>query len=590
MIKSFNFSYSDSRDTKTHLGSIEHAPDKILIQVFSGVQDTDVIKKCLHDIKAIVPDVSIIGLTTAGEIVDGESRENSINVNVTIFEHTTVKSVLITQNDDLVLAGQTIGETLRTDQTKAVIVLGCGLKDKRTINAQAMLTALQDVVPETIIAGGQAGDNGAGQITYAFTEDGITSSGLAAASLNSEVLSVRNTYNLSWIPIGKKMTITKAEGSRVYSIDNMPPYEIYKHYLGEEVADGLPLSAADFPLIIERDGMVQAIHATGVNDDGSFDFIHNFRPGEQMRFGYCHAGLLAIGANETYEVLATEEVQAAYVYSCVSRKWVLGTDISVELSPIADLSCSAGFYAYGEYFYHTNKQALFLGQTMTVLALSETLDETAPSGIEKDYSHSETKQFRTLRVLHRLVEKSAREIEAMNIELAGLVHQDSLTGLFNRRRFDEKMRFEVKRHLGSGKPISMILMDIDYFKDYNDMYGHVAGDDCLRGVGQVIRNIDLGSSDIRARYGGEEFAIIMPETDHQRACSLAREIGKSIEGLRIVHAKSDISDVVTASFGVITAFIENDIKPEVLTDACDQLLYRAKEAGRNRTECDTVVF
>lgn len=125
----------------------------------------------------------------------------------------------------------------------------------------------------------------------------------------------------------------------------MPPYEIYKHYLGQEVVDGLPLSAADFPLIIERDGMMQAIHATGVNEDGSFDFIHNFRPGEQMRFGYCHAGLLAIGANETYEVLSKQDVQAAFVYSCVSTNWVLSTDISVKLSPIADLGCSAGFYA-----------------------------------------------------------------------------------------------------------------------------------------------------------------------------------------------------------------------------------------------------
>ncbi len=590
MIKSNNFQYENRDRLSRELKAIQHPADQILVQVFSGVQDTAVIQACLETIKDALPGASIIGVTTAGEIVDGKSLDGTININVTRFEHTKVKSVLIEENSDLALAGKTIGERLKTDRLKAVIVLGCGIKDGHTINAQAMLSALQKEIPDVIIAGGQAGDNGAGVITYAFTQDGMTSKGMAAASLSSDVLSVKNTYNLSWIPIGKKMTITKAEGSRVYTIDNMPPYEIYKHYLGEEVADGLPLSAADFPLIIERDGMVQAIHATGVNTDGSFNFIHNFRPGEQMRFGYCHAGLLAIGANETYEVLSTQEVQAAFVYSCVSRKWVLGTDITVELSPIADLGCSAGFYAYGEYFYHTNKEALFLGQTMTVIALSETAEATDLQESDRDYGASETRQFRTLRVLHRLVEKSATEIEAMNMELASLVHRDSLTGLYNRRRFDEKLRFEVKRHLHSKRAISMIMFDIDYFKNYNDHYGHVAGDDCLRGLGQIIQNIDMNASDIRARYGGEEFAIIMPDSDSKRACALADELRAGIESLKIEHAKSGVSAYVTASFGVITAYIEKDIDPEEITRACDKLLYDAKEKGRNQSVCAEVTF
>ena len=585
MIKSMNLTYTDGKAFVERTKSIQHPWDQILIQVFSGVINEKVIEACLTTIKTVFPNTPIVGVSTAGEIVDGVSKEGTININITMFDKTKVKSVLIRDNDDLPWVGQRIGRAIRTPNIKAAIILGCGLKDKRTINAQPMLSALQKEIPDVFISGGQAGDNGDGVITYAFTEEGITTSGVAAASLSSDELRVRNTYNLSWIPIGKKMTITKAEGSRVYTIDNMPPYEIYKHYLGQEVVDGLPLSAADFPLIIERDGMVQAIHATGVNEDGSFDFIHNFRAGEQMKFGYCHAGLLALGANKTYEVLAKEEVQAAFVYSCVSRKWVLGTDIAVELSPVADLGCSAGFYAYGEYFYHDTKEALFLGQTMTVLALSEPSHASESSyGEYKDYDVAETRQFRTLRVLHRLIEKSAAEIESMNVELASLVHKDSLTGLYNRRRFDEKLKFEVGRHRNTDNALSLILLDVDYFKDYNDLYGHVAGDDCLRGVGQSIMNMNLRSSDIAARYGGEEFALILPETGYEDAYRRAEELRSAIEKLGIKHDGSDVSQFLTISLGVLSVTIGSAVLPKEITEVCDRLLYAAKESGRNQTE------
>ncbi len=128
--------------------------------LFLFVQDTAVIQACLETIKDALPGASIIGVTTAGEIVDGKFLDGTININVTRFEHTKVKSVLIEENSDLTLAGKTIGERLKTDRLKTVIVLGCGIKDGHTINAQAMLSALQKEIPDVIIAGGQAGDNG----------------------------------------------------------------------------------------------------------------------------------------------------------------------------------------------------------------------------------------------------------------------------------------------------------------------------------------------------------------------------------------------------------------------------------------------
>lgn len=586
MIKSLNVCYRNKDDlTAIREEASSYPPENILIQVFTGVLDQDVIRRLLMDIGEVFPQSAVIGTSTAGEIMDAGHLEQSIVVNVSLFRHTRVKSVLIDQNDDLVRAGHEIGQVLKHKDAKAVIVFGCGIKAGRFVNSEPLLAAIQSELEGVIIAGGQAGDNGMGKSTFVFTEKGITENGVAAASLAGSKLMVNNTYNLSWIPIGKKLTITRAVGPRVYSIDNQTPYEIYSHYLGQEAAENLPLSAVDFPLIIEREGVPMAIHAIDVNEDGSFNYIHNFHAGEQVRFGFCHAGLLALGARMTYEELYSHNAQVFYIYSCVSRKWVLGADIAVELSSTVDLASSAGFFSYGEYFYRDTGKAYLFSQTMTVLSLAETDGDFTTKIREKEafkYMDEDSRQFRTLQVLHRLVETSAKEIESMNQELASLARKDSLTGLANRRRFDEMLQKEMKRLSRSGNVLSLIMLDVDYFKKYNDAYGHVSGDDCLRGLAQVIRETVKRPSDVAARYGGEEFACILPETDHQGALKLAEEMRTAVEKLDFPHSESEIADHVTVSVGVLTVYCDKADLPQQIVETCDELLYQAKKLGRNR--------
>nr|WP_321464901.1 diguanylate cyclase [uncultured Desulfobulbus sp.] len=424
-----------------------------------------------------------------------------------------------------------------------------------------------------------------GEITFVFTQDGLTEHCVAAASISGTELIARNAYNLSWVPIGKKLTITKAQGPIVYSIDGLSPYDIYVHYLGQEVADGLPLSAADFPLIIERDGIPMAIHATGVNEDGSFHYIHDFYPGEQLRFGFCHAGLLATGAQLTHEEVRSFNPQAIFIYSCVSRKWILGADIAVELSSLEDIAPSSGFFCYGEYFRHESGKTYFFSQTMTVLTLSEGDSDTeAVTENEYDPRLEESRQFRTMCVLHRLVDTSTREIESINRELAKLASKDSLTGLANRRLFDETFTREIKRQSRSGTPMSLLLVDIDFFKQFNDLYGHLHGDDCLRGISQLLAKVIKRPSDTVARYGGEEFACILPATNHENARKVAEDVRSGIEGLSLPHKGSEVSGHVTVSIGVLTLSGLAEVLPEELFNACDALLYKAKQNGRNRIE------
>lgn len=168
--------------------------------------------------------------------------------------------------------------------------------------------------------------------------------------------------------------------------------------------------------------------------------------------------------------------------------------------------------------------------------------------------------------------------------LIALSHNDGLTGLANRRKFNDSLEQELKRAQRGGTPLSLILCDIDYFKDYNDTYGHIRGDECLITVTKTLREAVQRPADIVARYGGEEFAIILPDTDRNGAIKIAEKLRTSIENLNIPHRNSKIRDHVTISLGVATIIPDSTVTKEIFLTKADDALYEAKENGRNRIE------
>jgi diguanylate cyclase (GGDEF)-like protein len=175
------------------------------------------------------------------------------------------------------------------------------------------------------------------------------------------------------------------------------------------------------------------------------------------------------------------------------------------------------------------------------------------------------------------------ELETANGVLKSIASQDGLTELANRRRFDEVLDHELKRAQRKSSPVSLILLDVDYFKKYNDSYGHVAGDDCLRAVAAALSGAAARTEDLAARYGGEEFAVVLPGTDHAGALCVAESIRKALVALAIPHTASPLG-IVTISLGVATARPSGERgvdKLELIRDA-DAMLYRSKSGGRNR--------
>jgi diguanylate cyclase (GGDEF)-like protein len=183
----------------------------------------------------------------------------------------------------------------------------------------------------------------------------------------------------------------------------------------------------------------------------------------------------------------------------------------------------------------------------------------------------------------QLVDMSLQLGEA-NRELQRLVHVDGLTGIANRRHFDAMLAREWRRGQRSGSPLSLLLLDVDHFKQYNDSLGHQAGDDCLRRVAASINGALRRPADLAARYGGEEFVVMLPDTPLDGAVAVAESLRGEVKQLGLPHERSSCDDVVTVSIGVAEPQICGAQTPADLVAAADRGLYEAKRQGRNRVQ------
>ena len=186
--------------------------------------------------------------------------------------------------------------------------------------------------------------------------------------------------------------------------------------------------------------------------------------------------------------------------------------------------------------------------------------------------------------IRRLINQSHlhQQLEETNHALERLASLDSLTQIANRRRFDEFIEIEWQRMMREQKPVSVILCDLDFFKAYNDIYGHQAGDKCLRRVAMALKNSARRSSDLVARYGGEEFAVVLPNTDGSNAVKVAEKIRTQVEQLEIEHQGSSIDSWITMSLGVSSIIPSLQTSWKLMLGNADKALYEAKARGKNR--------
>lgn len=199
-----------------------------------------------------------------------------------------------------------------------------------------------------------------------------------------------------------------------------------------------------------------------------------------------------------------------------------------------------------------------------------------------DYRILEAKMTAMQRIaeMRRKLINVSTELEEANAELKKLVNIDGLTGLANRRYLDKYLRMEIARSLRNSEPVSVILCDVDFFKKYNDHFGHLKGDDCLKDVARALTVGCKRTTDLVARYGGEEFGIVLPDTGLTDAGRVAERMRSNVEMLKEAHPESDLG-VVTISMGVCSLVASSKEQSEEVLKKADEALYEAKQAGRN---------
>jgi diguanylate cyclase (GGDEF)-like protein len=256
--------------------------------------------------------------------------------------------------------------------------------------------------------------------------------------------------------------------------------------------------------------------------------------------------------------------------------------------PIMDLSQASQDIIQGDFSYkpqpsHPNVHEIS-DLAVSVGQMSQEIQESRQQ--LEEYSQSLEQQVvdRTQALEEEIRRRSAAEdaLHLVNKELAAIAYLDGLTQIANRRQFDDRLLQEWRRLQREKSPLSIIMCDVDYFKQYNDTYGHCGGDDCLKEVAKAIELAARRAADLTARYGGEEFVVLLPNTPLTGALAVAKSMQLRVKGLQMPHQKSMVSEYVTLSFGVASIIPSDASTPEDLVLKADRALYQAKQAGRNQ--------
>ncbi|NPA73493.1 MAG: hypothetical protein GXO12_02165 [Epsilonproteobacteria bacterium] len=385
-----------------------------MVQIFTGIVDEVHIRKLIKTILTSIPKAKIIGATTDGEIVNGEVKEHSTVLSFMLFEKTEIKTYYTSKKAHSAQVAKNLYTKFHSiKKAKAVITFTQGLD----FNGEAYIKSFSNIDSDGLtVAGGLAGDNAEFKKTIVFTEKGVLDAVAVAAVLYCDELYVHSLNSFGWKRIGKKLKITNSKDNTVYTIDDIPAADIYRKYLGDDIADELPSTGIEFPLILFRDDIEIARAVIGIDKTNkSLTFAGDIREGEYVQFGYGDIDSIKSLIKPTKKLISKTPAEGIFIYSCMARKRLMREGIKAEIKPLSYIAPVSGFFTYGELFTDNNHYEL-LNQTMTILVISENSNEIQIE--EKNISCKDIHiGNKTIKALTHLVGATARELEELNQKL-----------------------------------------------------------------------------------------------------------------------------------------------------------------------------
>lgn len=319
------------------------------------------------------------------------------------------------------------------------------------------------------------------------------------------------------------------------------------------------------------------------DEDGSIGFLADIETGEKFHIGYGDPDSILRNSLSVQEELKEFSPEAIFIYACICRRFLMQNSVNLETQSFDRIAPTAGFYTYGE-FIGSGSGIHLLNSTIVIAAFREGEGKNASAaspdpGTENVFVNQEEDPFsnkhsRIVAKLLHFISVVTSELESANCELKRLSGIDKLTQADNRQRLDEVLQEELKRNDRYGTGLSVVILDLDHFKEINDSYGHPVGDMVLKEIAGILKN-NVRGCDTAGRWGGEEFLIVLPQTDLYNAMAAAEKIRSVME-----QTEFPVAGHVTCSFGV--ASIRKDDDQDKLLSRADKALYEAKRKGRNR--------
>lgn len=558
--------------------------DSVFIQVFTAINDKDFISNLTQNLAFLLPKASIIGATTAGEICDDYVSEGQTLISFTVFDSSFTKVYAVSGTDMSAKAvGNRIAKDIGRDDLKALITFTATLQEGGADYIKAFEKHSLDIP----IAGGIAADDGEFSATYVFTKDRVISSGAVAVSFHGKDLKAFTDCSFGWEAMGRQMSITKAHGNKVYTIDHIPIHQLYKTYLGKDLVASLPAMGMEFPLMLQQDGVSLARFVVDVDEQG-FYFSGNFEKGQTVVFGFANIEQILYEKDALAKRIARCAVASIFVYSCLARKRLLGQMCQMEIAPLSEVAPVSGFFTHSE-FYHQKKQTYeMVNHTMTVIGFGESGDSVGSFTPKK--SIVQTPNDRMLKALSTFISQTTKQLNIVNKELETTVYQktsqlrksnrdllkrvyyDRLTGLGNR----DLLLKQVESKLGQ---LSLILIDVNNFKDINDLYGVCSGDKILVAVAQLIQQQIENSDFTTFRVSGDEFAIVCKESvEKEQLIALIHKVDEAIKDhvftLMLHEHEIKIYLSVTAGFAYKTQSLFEHANLALVNAKQDSVSYR----------------
>lgn len=580
------FVVRDIVSLESFLGSPEvirnaHDSSSILIQVFSSQKDERIFEKITETVLKLYPSAIIVGSTTAGEIVEGVLHTSTTVLSITFFKSTVIKLITVDSTPGKEFeSGKDLIHTINNLRTDVAGVLLYAVPQK--INMAEVFKGMASIKFTFPVFGGGAGVYNSEDIPLIFSSNGGISYGTIAVIFMGNDTHIFTRSFSGWRPLSKEMTITDVDGMLLKKVDGQCAFDLYSKYLNIKNDKNFFNNVLEFPLLLERDGETIVRAPFFVDENGYIGFEADLQEGEKFHIGYGDPDTIIKKAQAIQEDMRSFSPDVIFLFACVCRRFLMQNEVNHETYPYNSIAPTFGFYTSGEFYSHANKVGL---QNSSIVAvgiregsvpqlprrMDDTLiDEVLPAEDTDPYSNKHNQIVS--RLLH-FINAVSSELEQANQELTRIVGIDKLTQIYNRFKLDDILQSEINRCKRYNTHFSIILMDVDYFKQINDNYGHLAGDTVLVRVACILKET-VRQTDVFGRWGGDEFLIILPETNLEQAALVAKKIQKAIN-----LQSFSITKQVTCSFGV-TQYIKEDNRDDILARS-DRALYQAKNSSRN---------